>query len=120
MPAGLVLLLVGRWSWRQWLNRRRADGEYLYRALLMGDRAKFEHVAQHSSAMAGRASRSSERSQSMAPRHRSRVGHPRDRRLSDALDAIDNACVDTVIVTGADTIDPQDMRQLGGTSRRAR
>ena len=39
LPIGLALLLVSRWMWRQWLNRRRAAGEYSYRAILMGERA---------------------------------------------------------------------------------
>lgn len=46
LPTGLVSLLLSRWLWRKWLIRRRLRGEYTYRALLLGQRAKVEHVAQ--------------------------------------------------------------------------
>jgi len=46
VPVGLVLLLTGRWAMRQWLTSRRARGEFLTRVILVGDRAKTEHVVQ--------------------------------------------------------------------------
>ena len=77
LPIGLALLLIGRWSWRQWLNRSAQSGEYFYRALLLGERVKCEHVAQQMERDGGRASRSSARSPSTARRRGARAGYPR-------------------------------------------
>lgn len=35
-PAGVVLLLAGRWLWRQWLNGQGQLGRYLYKAVVVG------------------------------------------------------------------------------------
>lgn len=45
LPIGLFLLLLSRWLWRQWLHKKRTNGEYTLRALLVGSRAKVAHVA---------------------------------------------------------------------------
>jgi FlaA1/EpsC-like NDP-sugar epimerase len=45
LPSGLILLLFGRWTWRHWLTRKRRAGGFVHRALLLGNRAKSEHVA---------------------------------------------------------------------------
>jgi exopolysaccharide biosynthesis polyprenyl glycosylphosphotransferase len=44
LPIGLFLLLLSRWLWRQWLHKKRRGGEYVSRALVIGSRAKVEHV----------------------------------------------------------------------------
>ena len=36
LPLGLVVLLFGRWLWRQWLTAKRRSGEYSYRVVLVG------------------------------------------------------------------------------------
>ncbi|MEV1130047.1 sugar transferase [Agromyces sp. NPDC049794] len=114
LPVGLILLLVSRWAWRQWLNGKRAQGQYLYRAVLMGDRAKSQHVAQQMRRdgasgihIVGAITEHGTTSQDLFS------GIPVIGGYAEVLDAIDSADVDTVILTGADTIDPQDMRQLG-------
>jgi exopolysaccharide biosynthesis polyprenyl glycosylphosphotransferase len=35
-PAGLILLVLGRWAWRQWLVRRRRTGDMSSRTLVVG------------------------------------------------------------------------------------
>ncbi|MGO7983861.1 nucleoside-diphosphate sugar epimerase/dehydratase, partial [Rhizobium johnstonii] len=35
-PLGMVALLAERWLWRQWLLRKRGEGHYLSRALVVG------------------------------------------------------------------------------------
>lgn len=35
-PIGLALILVGRWTWRQWLREKRYKGVYLVRVMLVG------------------------------------------------------------------------------------
>lgn len=44
VPLGLFLLLVGRWGWRQWLRRQRADGRFLNRAVLVGSASTVAHT----------------------------------------------------------------------------
>ncbi|MTH69597.1 exopolysaccharide biosynthesis polyprenyl glycosylphosphotransferase [Agromyces bracchium] len=113
-PAGVALLLLGRWGWRHWLNARRAQGEFTYRALLVGEREKSEHVAQQMG------------------RHNdvgiTIIGAVTDhgsveRRLSsaipvlggydDVLDIIAESGADTVIITGSDHVGPKQLRRLG-------
>ena len=45
LPFGLLMLLFSRWAWRQWLRKQQARGNYLARALLLGERRKATHVA---------------------------------------------------------------------------
>lgn len=44
LPVGLLALLVGRWSWRQWLLRKRRFGHYASRAIVVGNRDDVEYV----------------------------------------------------------------------------
>jgi exopolysaccharide biosynthesis polyprenyl glycosylphosphotransferase len=44
-PLGLCLLLVGRWSARQWLHARRVAGEYSHRVVLVGSSASVAATA---------------------------------------------------------------------------
>ncbi|OUD84588.1 hypothetical protein BC477_17245 [Clavibacter michiganensis subsp. michiganensis] len=44
-PLGVVALLVSRWTWRQWLIRRRDQGAHLSRVVVVGARADVEDVA---------------------------------------------------------------------------
>lgn len=55
MPLGTSALLIGRWSWRRWLTHQRQYGNYLSRALVVGDRADVKYVVrriQHNSGAA--------------------------------------------------------------------
>jgi len=36
LPLGLLLLLLGRWLWRQWLRAKRSSGQWSDRAVLVG------------------------------------------------------------------------------------
>ncbi|QDZ14996.1 sugar transferase [Humibacter ginsenosidimutans] len=44
LPVGFVGLVLGRWSCRQWLVRRRNAGEYMSRALIIGNHRDTEYV----------------------------------------------------------------------------
>ena len=39
-PLGLLLLLLSRWMCRQWLRGRQKTGEYLHRAVVIGEPSK--------------------------------------------------------------------------------
>jgi exopolysaccharide biosynthesis polyprenyl glycosylphosphotransferase len=113
LPFGLVLLLMGRWMWRKWLLRRRARGEYVHRAILMGERQKSAHVARQierdgvSGLEIVGALTEHGAAQEVAP------GIPVLGDYGDLDAALTRARADTVVFTGADTIDPRGMRELG-------
>ncbi|WP_448809194.1 sugar transferase [Agromyces bauzanensis] len=114
LPLGLSLLLVSRWSWRKWLLHRRATGAYSHRAVLMGERQKCEHVAeqiardgQSGIVLVGALTERGSSQHELAP------GVPVLGEFSGLSRALAEARADTVIFTGADTIDPRGMRQLG-------
>ncbi len=44
LPAGMLVLLVARWSWRRWLHRERQFGHYASRAIVTGSRDDIEYV----------------------------------------------------------------------------
>lgn len=45
LPAGIVLLVLGRWLWRQWLVRQRERGRYTAKVLLVGSRQSVANIA---------------------------------------------------------------------------
>ncbi len=45
LPAGVLLLLISRWLWRQWLMSRRRTGEYSARTLVVGSKASVDFIA---------------------------------------------------------------------------
>lgn len=114
LPIGLVLLLLGRWLWRQWLMRKRREGKYAYRTLLLGQRLKTEHIAD-----------SIQRDTSSGLRivgALTKRGSIEDALIdgiavlgdfADVLRAVESSNADTLILTGADDIGPRDMRRLG-------
>lgn len=44
LPTGMLGLLVARWSWRRWLQRRRLRGAYVSRTLVVGATQDVEYV----------------------------------------------------------------------------
>ncbi|MCD2444224.1 sugar transferase [Agromyces sp. SYSU K20354] len=113
LPTGLALLLASRWLWRQWLNRRRAEGEYSYRAILMGERASSAHVARqimrdpsNGFVIVGAVTQGGSAGE-LAP------GVPVLGSYDRAIEAVDASEADTVVFTGADMISPRQLRQFG-------
>jgi exopolysaccharide biosynthesis polyprenyl glycosylphosphotransferase len=45
LPAGIAVLLIERWLWRQWLISKRQLGQYCARVLLVGSEASVAQVA---------------------------------------------------------------------------
>lgn len=114
LPLGLALLLVSRWAWRKWLLRRRAAGAFSHRAILMGERGKSVHVAQQMARegasgiiIVGALTERGTAEQDLAP------GIPVLGDYTSLSRVLEEARADTVVFTGADTIDPRGMRQLG-------
>ncbi|MDT0156393.1 sugar transferase [Microbacterium sp. ARD32] len=112
LPVGLTGLLVGRWVCRQWLRSRQKDGGFVYRAVVLGDRAKIAHIIKQIRGTHGTGYVI--------------VGAVTTGGASDLIDdvpvlgsfaqtaqAIDTVGADTLILTGADELEPQAMRRLG-------
>lgn len=45
LPAGVLALVIERWLWRQWLIRKRRQGHYTARVLLVGSEQSVAHIA---------------------------------------------------------------------------
>ena len=113
LPIGLVLLLVSRWLWRKQLHRGRRRRENIYRTLVVGDRAKSHHVA---SQIMGSHTNGLWIVGAVTER-----GTPlnlvRDIQVvadyDGLLEAVDELQIDTLIMTSADAIDPERMREIG-------
>lgn len=111
-PAGLVLLLISRWLWRQWLRRRQRQGEYTHRAVIIGERSNVKHVAQEIRRTDGSGFTIVGVITDGVPSE----GIPQIEVLGDirsAEHALDAANIDALIIVGSDDIDPQMMRRLG-------
>ena len=114
LPLGLTLLLVSRWMWRKWLVRKRESGGFSHRAVLMGERGKSVHVAQQMTrdgnsgiVIVGAITEHGMADRELAP------GIPVLGDYSSLARVLEEARADTVVFTGADTIDPRGMRRLG-------
>ncbi|MBK0419480.1 sugar transferase [Leucobacter sp. CSA1] len=113
LPAGLLALIVVRWAWRKRLHRRRQRGFNSYRTLVMGERVKVQHVT-------GQILRSRYAGFDLVGAV-TEHGSSQDlaqgvKVLSDydgLIDCIDEHQVDTLIVTAADTITPEQLKHIG-------
>jgi len=114
LPMGLALLVISRWAWRQWLRDQQRKGAYLSRAVLVGERLKAVHVAKTIRGesgtglnLVGAFTRGGTTTLNLYD------DIPVLGDFSDILAGIDANEVDTLILSGADDISPEDMRQLG-------
>ena len=114
LPLGLALLLVSRWMWRKWLMRRRAAGAYSHRAMLMGERrspctspSRWPATTSSGIVIVGAITERGMSDRELAP------GIPVLGDYSSLSRVLEEARADTVVFTGADTIDPRGMRRLG-------
>ena len=46
LPVGLILIGFGRFSWRQWLYRKRANGDFLSRIIVVGSDRTAKNLAE--------------------------------------------------------------------------
>lgn len=117
-PSGVLLLLLGRWAWRQWLRSQRKMGRNLHRAVVVGDRAKTGHVIQQIAdapdtgyQIVGEVATSNGGpSACLRPIPdcvRRAVGY------EEILPLIDETGSDSLILTSSDVLTPERTRQLG-------
>ncbi|WP_292700432.1 sugar transferase [Microbacterium sp. 69-10] len=113
LPSGLVLLLLSRWAWRQWLRRRRLAGSHLHHALVIGDREKASHVAEQIK----REPDCGIMIIGAVTTHGSDDPIAGDvpvlGRFDEVLNILDRVDADTVILSTADAISPTQTRRFG-------
>lgn len=120
LPAGLITLLFVRWMSRQWLRQQRARGLYCSKVLLVGSVASTSTVAQvllkntdfgyvvMGACVSGAPA---------APAHDT-VGRLPETNIPilggihDAQSAMEAVGADTLIVTSADLLTPEEVRRL--------
>lgn len=44
LPVGVLGMLIERWTWRRWLQRKRLEGEFTSRTLVVGEEEDVEYV----------------------------------------------------------------------------
>jgi len=112
LPVGTALLILSRWTWRQWLRRQQRHARYVHRAVVIGSVAKVSHVVRMISTTEGTGI--------------AIVGAITDARLGSSIGrvpvlgtleeterVVDSVRADTVIAAGSDDLDPKTMRRLG-------
>jgi exopolysaccharide biosynthesis polyprenyl glycosylphosphotransferase len=114
LPLGLLILILSRWSWRQWLRKQQTAGGYLSRSIILGERQKATHFAKTIMSAPGSGLHLIGALTEMRSTHREPIhGVPILGGFDDLLRAVDDSQADTVIITGADEINPAVMRQIG-------
>lgn len=113
-PLGVLVLLLTRWMWRQWLGAQRRAGAYSARVVLVGSASSVEHLAQelarHPEAgyrVVGACTPTGEPGSIL-----SRTGVPILGRIQDAVVALRAVGGDTVAVTSSDDLGAEAVRRL--------
>ncbi|WP_232224464.1 sugar transferase [Microbacterium sp. 1.5R] len=111
-PLGLVLLLMSRWMCRQWLRGRQKTGQYLHRAVVIGEPSKVALVARE----IRRAKSSGYEIVGVITENTSAADISGFEVLGDIANVekvLDEVRFDALIIVGSDDLDPLTMRRLG-------
>ncbi|WP_307785493.1 sugar transferase [Microbacterium hibisci] len=113
LPLGLAGLLASRWIWRQWLRRYQRKGNYVYRAVVLGEPAKVAHIIRQIQQapdsgflIVGAVITEPQKTGELAGVRV--VGD-----LKSATRAVEAVGADMMIVSSADALDPKAMRRIG-------
>ena len=114
-PLGLALLFIGRYTWRQWLHRKRSAGGFASRVLVVGHLTKAHRLVTELSA----ASNIGFEVVGVCSPESDSLGRLKELGV-DVLGTMDEAAAvalrkkaDVVAVVGADSMTTEAMRQLG-------
>jgi exopolysaccharide biosynthesis polyprenyl glycosylphosphotransferase len=122
LPAGIAVLMLTRWLWRQWLNAKRQHGDFSQRVLLVGSEASALHVAKElarsphagyhviAACVPGRAA-----STDLPGTNIPVIGD-----LDGVPAAIERSKADTVVITGADELPPERVKQISWSLEQGR
>jgi exopolysaccharide biosynthesis polyprenyl glycosylphosphotransferase len=113
-PLGTVLLLLGRFGWRQWLHRRRIRGLMRSRVVVVGEGARIEELVGELGrrALAGFSLVGACVPGGAAARAEI-AGVPVVGSVEDAAQAARRLGADTVAVAGSDAVTAEVVRRLG-------
>ncbi|WP_258371161.1 sugar transferase [Curtobacterium sp. MCBD17_021] len=112
-PVGILVLLLSRWIWRQWLVAERKRGNYSAKVLLVGSTSSVLHLARE----LGRSPEAGYRVVGAAVSAGTRGVLPGSTVQSfggfdDLTEALAETGADTVVITSADDLPPERVRQL--------
>lgn len=113
LPVGLLFLLLARFVWHHWIRTQRERGECSYRTLIIGHRAKSAHAAKE--ILADKYSgfqilgciTEGDSNEDVLP------GIPMLGDYDSLVHHIDKLDIKKVIVTNADMLSPQQLKQIG-------
>lgn len=114
LPLGLVLLLVGRWLWRKWLNRQRAAGRFVTRAIIVGGLNTAAAIAKEVAASPDSGLKvagccvADHRGEQVLPG----TDVPVLGTLDDYMQAADQTDADTIILTSSRHLTPAKVRRI--------
>jgi exopolysaccharide biosynthesis polyprenyl glycosylphosphotransferase len=120
LPVGLLLLLLSRWFWRQWLHRERARGKHLSKSVIIGSARSADFIAKKILAtpeagfvVIGAFVGHSPAFSDPSPAFLEKSGVSILGNIRDALEGMRNVGADTLIVASSDDLSPHEVRQLG-------
>lgn len=112
IPLGTAALILTRWFWRQWLRAQQGAKRYVYRAVVLGEPKKAAHIVSAIRRASGTGFDIVGVVTNSGPTGLIE-GVPVVGTFSTAIAALDAVDADTVILVGADEIDPAVIRRLG-------
>jgi exopolysaccharide biosynthesis polyprenyl glycosylphosphotransferase len=112
-PVGILVLLLSRWIWRQWLVAQRKHGNYSAKVLLVGSPASVLHIARE----LARSPEAGYRVLGATVSNGHRGFLPGSSIHSyggfdDVAVALEVSGADTVVITSSDDLPPERVRQL--------
>lgn len=114
LPAGVVLLVLVRWMWRQWLVSKRLMGEYTARVLLVGSEASVVQIGRELGRSAGSGYRvvgACVPAGADSPELHS-LGVPLQTGFDDVPAVMAETRADTVVITSAANLPPNRVKQI--------
>ena len=116
-PLGVLVLLFSRWMWRQWLGVKRLQGSYTSLVLLVGSSASATHIARELNAQpqAGYKVIGACIPTTMVGDVLPGTEIPIFGDLGKVVQALEASGADTVVITSADELPPQKVRELSWT-----
>lgn len=122
LPAGVTVLIVTRWLWRQWLSAKRERGAFSQRVLLVGSEESVRHVALELS----RTPHAGYRVVAACVPGRDDgaeipgTGTPVIGGLDAITDALERVSADTVIITSSDELPAGRVKEISWSLERGR
>lgn len=112
-PLGILVLVFSRWMWRQWLGVMRRRGEYSSRVLLVGSEASVTVIAREFARMPEAGYRVAGACvPGSGGDHLPGTRIPVEYGVDHALAVMRDFGADTVVITSADELGPDQVRRL--------